>query len=208
MIDAVPATGILSGHVYVDANGNGVQDAGEPGLDDVPVLLEGTATAGSVQRSTVSQGGGLYRFADLPQGTYTLSVGEVIGHGNGTHQAGVAGGVVEVGRISQIVLDTGVEAGGYLFAKVPTASAPTADLQVMSLEGQTPVSAGEATGITVQVRNVGPHAALAQTNLSLPEGFSVTQVSASSGSFDTGTGLWSHGSLLPGQQHSLMLQGT
>lgn len=206
-IDAVPATGILSGSVYVDANGNGVQDAGEMGLDEVTVLLEGTAAAGSVQRSTVSQGGGLYRFTDLPQGTYALSVGEVAGHGNGIHQAGSAGGTVEAGRISQIALDTGVDADGYVFAKVPAAATRTADLQVMALEGQTPVSVGEATAITVQIRNIGPHAALARTSVVLPEGFSVAQVAASSGSFDTGTGLWTHGSLLPGQQHSLMLQG-
>lgn len=208
LIDAPPATGILSGSVYVDGNGNGFRDADEVGLDGVGLLLTGESAIGSVQRSALSQDGGLYRFADLPQGTYAIAVADVASHGNGVHQAGSAGGVVQAAGISQIALGAGASGEGYVFAKIPAGSQSIADLQVLALEAQTPVPLGEATSITLRVQNVGPHAAVARTTVLLPEGFMATQAVPSSGAFDANTGFWEHGALVPGQQHNLVLHGT
>lgn len=56
--------------VFVDANGNGVQDSGDPGLDGVVVeLLDG---AGAVVATTVTAGGGLYSFDGLAPGDYEV----------------------------------------------------------------------------------------------------------------------------------------
>lgn len=61
--------------VWVDSNGNGRQDVGEPGLDGVSVTLLGTDDLGTVNLSTTSAGGGLYQFGNLRPGTYRLVFG-------------------------------------------------------------------------------------------------------------------------------------
>ncbi len=54
--------------VWLDANGNGVQDAGEPGLDGVTVQLYNDADV--LQATTTTSGGGYYRFEHLFPGNY------------------------------------------------------------------------------------------------------------------------------------------
>lgn len=206
--DAASADSVLSGSIYVDSNGNGFRDSGEEGLDGVELALTGESVVGTVQRATISQDGGTYRFADLPDGSYAIAVADVSSYDNGVHQAGSAGGVVEPSRISQISLGASTNAAGYVFAKTPVGSQHVADLQVLALAAQTPVSMGETTSILVQVQNVGPQAALARTVIGVPEGFHVTQVEPSTEEFDASTGHWEHGALAPGEQRSLTLQGT
>ena len=56
--------------VFNDLNGNGVQDAGEPGLAGVQLTL--TGPAGTFFTTTDAAGG--YLFGSLPAGTYTVTV--------------------------------------------------------------------------------------------------------------------------------------
>ncbi|MGE3310188.1 MAG: SdrD B-like domain-containing protein [Limisphaerales bacterium] len=63
------AAGFVSGLVFEDRNGNGSPDAGENGIPNVSIRLSDGAT----QRTTRTDASGLYRFADVPPGTYTLS---------------------------------------------------------------------------------------------------------------------------------------
>ncbi|GAA3431444.1 SdrD B-like domain-containing protein [Kutzneria kofuensis] len=56
----------LGDFVWVDGNRNGIQDAGEPGVQGVAVTLKGTAYA------TTTDAGGKYLFDNLPDGTYTV----------------------------------------------------------------------------------------------------------------------------------------
>jgi hypothetical protein len=65
-----PAT--LGGRVWFDANGNGLQDAGELGLVNHPVFLLSAGTQLSV---AISEGNGDYRFSQLPPGFYDLQLG-------------------------------------------------------------------------------------------------------------------------------------
>jgi len=60
--------------VWHDLDGDGTQDAGEPGLDGVTVTLAGSL--GAVVATTVTSGGGSYSFTDLPPGDYTVDVDE------------------------------------------------------------------------------------------------------------------------------------
>lgn len=54
--------------VWHDLNGNGIQDAGEPGIDGVTVnLYDG---AGGFVATTTTSGGGAYTFTGLTQGDY------------------------------------------------------------------------------------------------------------------------------------------
>jgi hypothetical protein len=69
----------IGNFVWEDTNGNGVQDAGEPGINGVTLTLSGTNGAGSAvsqTTTTVTNAGqaGYYQFSNLVPGTYTVSV--------------------------------------------------------------------------------------------------------------------------------------
>ncbi len=66
----VPNTspGAVRGTVWLDGNGDGVVDSGEPRLANVTVTL----SAGGVQTVTLSTFAGAYEFRDLPPGSYTV----------------------------------------------------------------------------------------------------------------------------------------
>jgi hypothetical protein len=64
-----PSTYSLTGTAYYDLNGNGTQDGGEPGIEGVSVAL-------STGANTTTDGSGNYSFADLEDGSYTVTVGE------------------------------------------------------------------------------------------------------------------------------------
>ena len=68
--DAANYTGAASrigDYVWWDVNGNGVQDAGEPGIPGVDVTLFGYPT-------NTTGAGGIYTFANLPQGSYVPTI--------------------------------------------------------------------------------------------------------------------------------------
>jgi len=63
----------ISGYVYVDANGNGVKDAGEAPLAGITITLNGTPTGGSaVTKTAVTDSTGRYEFRDLAPAVYTV----------------------------------------------------------------------------------------------------------------------------------------
>ncbi len=63
--------GAIGNYVWLDENGNGIQDAGEAGIPGVTVNLSGDLDA-----TTVTDANGGYIFPDLPEGTYTVTVDE------------------------------------------------------------------------------------------------------------------------------------
>ncbi len=65
----------LGDFVWNDYNGNGIQDAGEPGLANVTVnLYANGACTGGAQSSTTTSASGLYQFANLLPGTYCVQI--------------------------------------------------------------------------------------------------------------------------------------
>src|SRR5262249_25191954 len=61
--------------VWDDSNANGIQDAGETGINGVTVALTGTTGAGvAVSLTTTTAGNGGYLFSNLAPGTYTVSI--------------------------------------------------------------------------------------------------------------------------------------
>jgi hypothetical protein len=58
----------IGNFVWHDLDADGVQDAGEPGIPNVPVMLSNST-------STTTDASGAYNFTGLPAGTYTVSVG-------------------------------------------------------------------------------------------------------------------------------------
>ena len=57
--------GTVSGTVFNDLNGNGAQDAGEPGISGVVITRDGVIT-------TTTSGSGSYSFSDVAAGSHTL----------------------------------------------------------------------------------------------------------------------------------------
>jgi hypothetical protein len=61
--------------VWNDLNKNGIQDAGEPGINGVTLTLSGTSASGvSVTGTATTAGNGGYLFAGLEPGTYTVTI--------------------------------------------------------------------------------------------------------------------------------------
>lgn len=73
---APAAEGSISGVVFFDANGNGVRDAGEPGLPGVTV----TVTGGSFTGATTTDLTGAYTVTGLTAGTYTVTETDPAGY--------------------------------------------------------------------------------------------------------------------------------
>ncbi len=61
----------IGDRVWHDSNGNGIQDAGEPGLADVEVRLYRSGDTTPLL-TTFTDGSGLYSFANLAPGTYVV----------------------------------------------------------------------------------------------------------------------------------------
>ncbi len=128
----------LAGSVYAD-NGagtvanfnNGVRDAGEAGIANVPVTLSGTDVLGNAVNLTVNtDASGNYVFDGLiaaGAAGYTVSEGAIPpASGNfldGRDTAGSVGGSTAVNDvISSVALTAGVQATGYLFGELPVAA--------------------------------------------------------------------------------------
>ncbi len=73
-------TGSIGDTIYLDRNGNGVQDPGEPGVPGVSVTLTGAGpdgvlgTADDAEFTTTTDDNGKYLFAGLPADTYRVEV--------------------------------------------------------------------------------------------------------------------------------------
>jgi SdrD B-like domain len=65
-------TGSVGDRVWLDANGNGVQDAGETGINNVTVQLVNAANA--VIATAATSGNGNYTFGNLPAANYTVRI--------------------------------------------------------------------------------------------------------------------------------------
>jgi len=64
----------IGDQIFLDANGDGNRDAGEPGIPGVTVVL--LDSGGKVIASTVADANGNYSFPGLPNGTYTVWVND------------------------------------------------------------------------------------------------------------------------------------
>ena len=107
-IGLVPANASLAGFVYVDADDDGVFDAGETPIPNVTVTLTGTDLNGAaVTRTGTTKADGSYLFDALLPGTYKVTETQPAGFADGKDTAGSSGGTVTNDMIDVIVLDAG-----------------------------------------------------------------------------------------------------
>ena len=123
--ELIEANSSISGVVFVDANNDGVQQAGEPGLAGVTVTLTGSNAQGAINAMTVTTtANGSYSFTKLQAGTYTVTETPPVGFFQGKEILGtITGGTGSAGTIGansyqQIVLNSGAVGKSFNFAEL------------------------------------------------------------------------------------------
>ena len=92
-----PGTALVGDTVWLDANGNGIRDTGEAGVDGVEVKLfedtDGDGTAETFVAASTTAGGGQYLFSGLDAGSYAVMFGGLTGYSFTTASAAAADAV-------------------------------------------------------------------------------------------------------------------
>jgi hypothetical protein len=121
--ELLPAS--LSGHVYIDANDNGLRDTGEVPLAGVVVNLLGTTDPGLLAATSVStDASGTYRFDNLRPGDYTIRETQPPGFRDGQDSIGTLGGT-EADDAFFVAVAQGDVGEDYDFGELPALSAVT-----------------------------------------------------------------------------------
>jgi hypothetical protein len=113
--ELIPST--LSGHVYHDADNDGVRDPGEAPIPGTTVRL--TGPDGSV-RTTTTDSNGFYEFGGLRPGNYLIVEQQPAGYDDGKERVGTQGGVVVANDQFFLTLAMGVEGRDYDFGELLT----------------------------------------------------------------------------------------
>ncbi len=134
------AAGTLTGHLFVDTNGNGSQQVGEPDLPNITVLV--TDPLGVVH-TVLTDSSGNYTLT-IPTGAATVNVDESTLPANYTQTAGTdpTNVIVVMGTTTNAGID------GY--------RPPQADLTVKKFDLVDPMTAGVHLTYTIYITNNGP----------------------------------------------------
>jgi RHS repeat-associated protein len=122
----VGATAKLSGLAYLDANNNGLIDAGETKLAGVTITLTGNANNGTTENRTITTAtDGTYEFNNLWSGSYTLTETQPTSYNDGLDSAGSLSGTLGNDVISNITVGAGATGTGYNFGEQTKPASPT-----------------------------------------------------------------------------------
>jgi len=147
----------ISGHVYHDANDNGVRDPGEAGIANATVTLNYTDPTGALAVDATTDAAGYYEFLGLRANTYKITETQPLGWKDGKDKAGSLGGNVSNDMISSVVVGVGVAGIDYDFGeKEPDNS----DLAIVKTADAQSVLVGSLLNYTLTITNNGPGAAL------------------------------------------------
>lgn len=110
----VGENGSISGFVYADVNNNGVKDANELGIPNVPVSI-----GGPVNLRTITGIDGSYRFTNLPTGNYTVTETQPAAFLDGidSHNGTTIGGESEHDQFANVQLPGGQNTSGFNFGE-------------------------------------------------------------------------------------------
>ncbi len=198
----------IGDRVWEDYNGNGVQDAVEPGLSNVLVHIY---TSSNVLAATArSDETGWYFAQGMGPGTYYLQFfppdGYTFSPQEGTHDSELDSDPDSLSGITASYVmssgQTNLSADAGLFLT-------PGDLSLNKTVSPTNVNVGEEVVFTLSITNLGtPNTAWIQVTDALPPAFGFSGYAASTGTFSDATGIWNVGSLPPGGGASLSITGT
>ena len=118
-----PAAASLAGYNYVDANNDGVKQAGEAGIAGTTITLTGTDSFGPVSLTATTADDGSYGFMNLRPGTYTITETQPDGYLDGKDTQGTPGtGMASDDVISNITLASGIDGVNNNFGELKPAS--------------------------------------------------------------------------------------
>ncbi len=151
---------IISGHVYVDADGDGVRSPAEDPIPGVTITLTGTDDQGNpVTLTTVTDSDGFYDFPDLRPGTYSVTETHPPDYFDGDDVAGSLGGTAGDDVIDTIVVAAGDDGTDYDFGEVEPVTGLTLTKLVEGDDAQTApgvfVEPGSTITFTYIVANTG-----------------------------------------------------
>lgn len=155
--NTVASNGLIGDIVWDDIDGDGIIDTGEPGYAGAAVRLTGDTNGDSVidvTLNTVTNTAGVYEFASLAAGTYTVTVTPPAG----TVQTFDADGITTA-NASRVVLATGVTNRDQDFGYAPTTISPGSVDLIVTKDNNSPqdlAPIGGAVRYTVIVQNDGP----------------------------------------------------
>jgi protocatechuate 3,4-dioxygenase beta subunit len=151
--ETVPAT--LSGHVYYDADADGVFDAGETGIGGVTLYVQYLPESGPAPPPTevVTAADGSWEANGLVPGRYRVTEDQPAGYLDGLDAPGSAGGTAQNpgDQIDDIVLAAGQNGTDYDFGELLPAS--ISGIVAVDENGNDLYDAGEAllSGVTVHL---------------------------------------------------------
>jgi uncharacterized repeat protein (TIGR01451 family) len=204
-VDFGETLGSIGGTVYLDVNGDGALQAGEPGIGGVTLTLTGTDALGNpVSRIATTDASGAYSFGDLLGGAYQIVQTQPAGFADGDETVGDAGGSAAINDVfSGIVLAGGVDASGYLFGELGAS-----DMVATKTDSLTSARPGQTITYTITVRNQGIQNA---GDVVVTDQFPVNVLSfvsaSNGGTFDASTGVitWSLGSIAANSAETITL---
>jgi len=199
----------LGDKVWNDANKNGIQDAGETGVNGVTVTLYDCS--GSYLKSTVTDANGEYFFGQLIPGDYKVkfelpSTYHFSAKDQGMNDAVDSDADSATGYTQCYTLTAGennltVDAGVYV--DQPNLQA---DLSLVKTVNKSSAKNGDEVSFEIIVSNDGPNDA---TNVTAKDffstGFDFLSASTATGSFDAQTGIWTIGTVHSGTSVTLTI---
>jgi uncharacterized repeat protein (TIGR01451 family) len=194
--------------VWNDYNGDGVQDAVEPGLSNVLVHIY---TSNDVLAATARSDSNGWFFAQglgvgdfylqfFPPDGYTLSPQYVSHDASLDSDPDALTGITETFSMASGETNLTIDAGLYL---------TPGDLRLSKAASATNLNVGDELVFTLSVTNVGtPNTDQIQVTDSLPAAFGFSGYGASTGTFNDTTGIWDLGYLATGASASISITGT
>jgi uncharacterized repeat protein (TIGR01451 family) len=147
--ELLPAS--ISGFAYLDANADGVMDAGDKGISGVTVTLTGTSDQGPVIMPATTGTDGSYSFTNLRPGTYTVTESPPSGYLPGTDNVGSLGGTVGASQFTAVVAAAGSQGTQYNFGELT----PTDDVAIVKTASAPSVPEGSQLTYTMTITTDG-----------------------------------------------------
>ncbi len=224
---AQPSPVEVGNRVWADTNSNGIQDAGEAGIDGVQVKL----VCGADEATATTANGGVFTFSNATGGNatfmgygesctlkvdntqaivnnYSLTTQNADGVTDNNAQTDLRDSdAIDKSGIAEIAFTVGNAGENNHTLDIGYKSAPVADLSLTKVLDKTEAKRGDTVVYTLTVSNAGANATGAAVTDPLPAG--VTWLSDDgAGAYDKATGVWTVGELLKDASKTLHITVT